>query len=338
MANPKYIDETLLPDTADESSKKVTKKAYSFRCDETLLEDMNTYAELEGVSMPQLLSNIMDDFLADKTLTNTYLPEYEGRYISIPSTLNNTNKIFEYELRYVMNNLDIWNARYGYISKKAANIQHKPVRRDEVMHEGMDFVVIPETVHISKVPEDTLMGGLTHTVDFKRIPYCLYCMYITVTKDGTVNHESMSWIDAMNKLRDVERYDLISHANAIKKRLNNLYNEYLEAVNFTDDYDMVNYNIYGKLLKIADDFNTGAILPASKSIDNIEYTAIVKQLPDNYDLINKIMKENKELKGMADELTAIKDIMSKVSSLSDDEILELFHKRNVDDLPESDDE
>ena len=333
MANPKYIDETLLPDTADESSKKVTKKAYSFRCDETLLEDMNTYAELEGVSMPQLLSNIMDDFLADKTLTNTYLPEYEGQYISIPSNVDD-KKIFEYELRYVMNNLDVWTGKYGYVS-----MYHESEKEmyDGLLHEGIDFVVIPETVHTSKVPDDVLMGGQVYNVDLNRIPSCLYCIHVTVNNCHHVDYKLISWIDAMNKLKSVKRYDIISYANGIKKRLDTLYDHYVNGLMYAEQ-DMVDYSTYGQLLKIAKDFNTGAILPASKSIDNIEYTAIVKQLPDNYDLINKIMKENKELKGMADELTAIKDIMSKVSSLSDDEILELFHKRNVEDLPESDDE
>ena len=335
MANPKYIDETLLPEPTDESNKNVTKKAYSFRCDETLLNDMTTYAEKEGIKMPQLLSNIMNDFLHDKTLTNTYLPEYEGQYISIPSNVN--EDAYEYELRYVMNNLDVWDSKYGYVSIHAANnkfkslvsdnVKFKPLSKSEdIIHEGIDFLIIPETVHTGNVPEDIVMGGLRHTVDLKRIPSCLYCMYITVSRNGSVRYEVISWIDAMNKLKAVERYDLISYANTIKKKLNELHDMFIIDITRYDE-EAVDYNTYGRLLKIANDFNTGAILPASNSIDNIEYAAIVEKLPDYYDLINKLMKENNELKGIADELTAIKKVMDKVDNLSDDELLEIFKKR-----------
>ena len=46
---------------------------------------MNKYAEIEGITLPQLLSNIMADFLENKTLTNTYTPIYQ--YINTEVTL-----------------------------------------------------------------------------------------------------------------------------------------------------------------------------------------------------------------------------------------------------------
>ena len=333
MANPKYIDESLLPDPTESNDKKVTKKAYSFRCDESLLEDITKYAEIEGASLPQILNDMIRDFLENKTLTNTYLPEYEGSYINIPSNVDGMyHKSFEYELRAVVNNLDEWSSKYGYAAK------HR--RTTGILHEGIDFLVIPETVHLSKLPEDAAAGGIMYTMNLHKISDCLYCMYITVTANGTVNYEVISWIDAMNKLKEVERYDLISHANTIKKKLDKLHQEYLNTVGMYDE-DIVAYNLYGKLLKIASDFNTGAILPASKSIDKIEYTPIVKQLPDNYALVNKLMKENRELKKIANEFQAFKDKFKEIERKSRDEVWEEFIQeqgKKEDDLPEGHDE
>lgn len=310
MANPKYIDEALLPDDAAESNdKKSSKKPYSFRCDETLLEDISKYAEIEGITLPQLLSNIMDDFLADKVLTNTYLPDHEGQYINIPSNVDKAIS-HEYEIRYVPNNLDVWHSKYGYISP-----EYKDHAIKSVKHEGIDFVVIPETVHLSKLPDDEVSSGRGHHVNLDKIPSCLYCIYITVGINGTVEAELISWIEAMNKLKAVGRYDLISHGNKIKKRLNSLYETYITERQWTDDRIFTD-EMYGRLRVISDKYNTGAILPASNSIDNIEYAAIVEHLPDNYDLINKLMKDSKKLKRMEDTingLTAdIDDIMERV--------------------------
>lgn len=329
MANPKYIDEALLPDaTEEESSRKVTKKPYSFRCDERLLDGIDKYAELEGITVPQVLSNIMDDFLKRLTLTNTYLPEYEGMYINIPSNVGKAI-YHEYDLRYVVNNLDEWTSEYGYISK---NRMH-----EGILHEGIDFLVIPETVHTSKLPDDEVGGGRGHHVNLEEIPSCLYCIYMTVDRTGLIEIDNISWITAMNKLKAVGRYDLISHGNKIKKRLNSLYETYITERQWTDDRIFID-EMYGRLRVIADKYNTGAILPAAKSIDNIEYAAIVESLPDIYDLINKLVKENMEITQMAAEITAIKSKIDDLNKLSDEEILDNISQGRVDDLPESDDE
>lgn len=344
MANPKYIDESLLPDASeDESNKKVTKKAYSFRCDERLLDEMSTYAKLEDTTMPQLLSKLMDEFLSDKVLTNTHLPEYEGQYINIPCNANE-DKSYEYELRYVSNNLDVWNSKHGYISTDFRDNKIKSVK-----HEGIDFVVIPETVHGSMLPDDEIMGIRCHHVNLNDIPSCLYCIYITVGINGTVETELISWITAMNKLKAVGRYDLISYGNKIKKRLNSLHQKWNTESQWYDDRIFTD-EIYVSLIRIADEFNTGAIIPADKSIDNIEYAPIVEHLPDNYDLINRLIKENDEykktFKRMEEIVERLDDLEcrreaweevknnNKISSTEDTQ--QHSKASDDDDLPESD--
>lgn len=332
MANPKYIDESLLYNVNDEEgNKKVSKKAYSFRCDETLLDGMNQYASIEGISMPQILSNLMADFLEKITLTNTYLPEYESRYINIPSNVN--DKVYEYEIRYVPNNLDVWSSSYGYISM-AERDRTKMKRPDDIIHEGIDFVVIPETLHLSKNPEHIAMATIPYHIKCDNIPYCLYSMYITVSRNGSVDYQVISWIDAMNKLKAAGRYDIISHANQIKMALEKLHDEYLNGVNICDDYDMIQYTIYGKLRRITSDFNTGAILPASESIDKIEYAPIVEHLPDNYDIINRLIKENKKYKGIFKEMQEIADRLDELESRNEvwDDL------KNKDEISSSDEE
>lgn len=330
MANPKYIKESLLPvEDKDETNKPVSKKTYSFRCDETLLDEINKYADLEGMKLPQLMQDIMHDFLEGKTLTNTYLPEYEGQYISIPS--NAADKFHEYEVRYVPNNLDVWTAKYGYISKNAPKVEH----------EGIDFTVIPETIHTGKLSESEKVDlRVDYSLDLTKVPCCLYCIYITVTGNGNVDYEVISWIDAMNKLKSVGRHDLISHANEIKKKLDSLHNDFMKYDRMYDEE--IWGSAYGRLLKIAKDYNTGAILPASSSIDNIEYAAVIEHIPDNYALINGIMEENNKYKKLVSKLD---ELLEKVDELEKnrDERNAIWEdlKSNPeedDDLPESDDE
>ena len=321
MANPKYIDESLIYNVTEEEENKGSKKPYSFRCDEKLLDDLKTYAKLEGTTMPNVVSNIISDFLENKTLNNTYLPEYEGQYISIPSNVN--EETYDYELRAIVNNLDEWDTTYGYVSKQY-----------RLLHEGIDFVVIPETLHGEKLPAMDQTKILDHALNLNNLPDCLYCIYMTVDRNHELNYEVISWIDAMNKLKESGKYDLISHANKIKKELNRMHEDYITERQLYDDEIMMWNGAYSKLLKIADTYNTGAILPASNSIDNIEYAPIIDKLPDNYNLL----KENKKLKDMEDELITIKNMIKELNDkeYTQDEILKYHESKH--DLPESDDE
>lgn len=332
MANPKYIDESLLPKEEEEVAiKKGSKKAYSFRCDETLLEDMTTYAKLDGISLPQLLSNLMADFLNDKVLSNDYLRGYAGIYININSNVN--EDIFEYELRFIMNNLDVWNSTYGYVSKYHES-EHNMY--DGTLHEGIDFLVIPETVHTGKLPDDAIMGMRQHHVNLDYIQSCLYCIYVTVDNNHGLNYEVISWIDAMNKLKAVGRYDLIAHGNKIKRRLNNLHQKWITEGQYIDDIVFID-DIYMNLLRIADEYNTGAILPADKSIDNIEYLPVIEKLPDAYEIISDLVKENKRLKKMEDKFNDIRAKIDEIENMSREELWEKYKERNANQDEISDD-
>ena len=315
MANPKYIDKIFLnkPEEEDDS-KNVIKKPYSFRCDETLLEDMNTYAELEGITVPQLISGVMADFINKKTLTNTYLTEYEGRYISIRSNADD-NVEFEYDLRYIFNNMDEWSSLHGYVSKKG--IGHG------IIHEGIDFLIIPETLHTGKLSESDKVGlNIDYSLNLNNIPKCIYCIYLTVDAGGNVEYDIISWIDAINKLKAVGRYDLISYGNAIKKKLESLYNDYIRDAGMYD-VELMWEVVYGRVLKIAKDYNTGAIIPASSSIDNIEYAPVVEHLPDSYQL----MKENDELKKQLSKVDEVMEIFDQMEAVAE-RLDELERKRN----------
>lgn len=334
MANPKYIDESLLPKEEEEDivNKKGSKKAYSFRCDETLLEDMTTYAKLDDISLPQLLSNLMADFLNDKVLSNDYLRGYAGIYINIPSNAVGS-RIFEYELRFIMNNLDVWNSSYGYVSKRHES-EHKMY--DGILHEGIDFLVIPETVHGAKLPDDEIRGLRCHHVELDYIPSCLYCMYVTVDNNHVVEYEVISWITAMNKLKAVGRYDLIAHGNKIKKRLNNLHQRWITERGWYDD--LFTDDIYVQLVRIAEEYNTGAILPADRSIDNIEYLPVIEKLPDAYEIISDLVKENKRLKKMEDKFNDIRAKIEEIENMNREEVWQEFIKGSDDNQDEISDD
>ena len=320
MANPKYIPQALRYKTKDheKEDEKVNKEPYSFRCDERLLDAMKKYAELDGIGLPELLSNIMANFIKGKTLTNTFLTDYEGMYINIESNAGHQED-HEYEIRYIVNNLDEWSSDYGYVSTQGLS--------NGILHEGIDFLVIPETVHtkdkLSELEAATLHRE--YDVQLDRIPSCLYCMYMTVDKAGRVEIDKISWTSAMNKLKAAGRYDMISHGNKIKKELDTLHQTYIYDSESGMYDDSIEYTLYGRLLKIAEKYNTGAILPASISIDNIEYAPIVENLPDNYDLINKIMKENDKYKKVAAE---VDDVLKRLDEL------EQQRDKSSDEIPD----
>jgi hypothetical protein len=226
--------------------------------------------------------------------------------------------VFEYEIRYVANNLDIWDG--GYRSKRMYH------GRNGILHEGIDFLVIPETLHINKLSEVEKVGlHVDYSLNLNNIPSCLYCIYLTVDNAYRVEYEVISWIDAMNKLKEADRYDLISYGNEIKKKLEALHNDYIRDEGMYD-VEMMWDAAYGRLLRIAKDYNTGAILPAESSIDNIEYTPIVKKLPDDYQLVNKLMRENHRLK------SKLSDIDNVLERLDD---LESRRRKEWDDIPDN---
>ena len=107
---PKYIDKSLIT-PPEKTPEKVSKKTYSFRCDEKLLAAITEYSKIADISLPQLLSGIISDFLEDKILTNDFITDYDGSYINLKSH-HDLQKNFEYELLYVPNNLDVWDDGY----------------------------------------------------------------------------------------------------------------------------------------------------------------------------------------------------------------------------------
>ena len=293
MANkPKYIDESLLPSNEEPTPKKVNKKAYSFRCDERLLAAIGEYADIEGISLPQLLSDLIADFLDGKILTNDFITDYDGSYINIRS--HDGQKNFEYELLYVPNNLDVWDDGYKSTS-------------EVFIHEGIDFVIIPETVHTRKIPDHEMpTKDMKYYVNLNKLPECLYCMYIFMDPDGEVGFHVVPFMEAVNKLKAAGRVDLIKYGHDIKKSLDRLHQNYITEKDYYDDISF-DRGVYRRLLYLRNKYNSGAIRDAESGLNSINEEYILRQLPDTSKFIKQLLDKNKEL---SDRMNRVEDILS----------------------------
>ena len=318
---PKFIDKSLITPPEKTPEKKVNKKPYSFRCDETLLAAITKYSEIAEIPLPQLLSEIISEFLEGKTLTNDFIYDYTGSYINIRS--HDGQKNFEYELLYLPNNLDVWDDGYRSIN-------------NAFIHEGIDFVIIPETVHTHKIPDHEMpTRDMKYYVDLNKIPDCLYCMHIFIDPSGTVGFHVVSFMDAVNKLKKAGRVDLINYGHDIKKKLDQLHQEYITEVGYYDDMDF-DRSIYRKLLYLRNKYNSGAIRDAESGLDSINEEYILRKLPDTSKFIKQLLDKNKEL---SDRMSKVEEIISdsieiiEKVKLTDEDVIE---KVKIDDVKPED--
>lgn len=332
MANPKYIDESLIPSTKEPEPKKVNKKAYSFRCDERLLAAISEYAEIDGISLPQLLSDLIADFMDGKILTNDFITDYDGSYINI---MSKDGRNFEYELIAIPNNLDVWDDGY-----KSKNPHFK--------HDGIDFVIIPEAVQTTKLPEmEWPAPYFTHNVDLSKLPECLYCIHIIMYKDGTVAHNKISFMDAINELKAAGRYDLIAKGHEMKKELDHLHSEFITERGRSGVLDSIFYesDFYSRLLNIRNKYNSGAIKDAASGLDNIDVKYALTHVPDTTNIIKQLIDKNNRLNERVNQMEGrfnnMMEAIDKVNDMSDEELWQMViaeHESNNSDPAEVDDD
>ena len=312
MGNPKFIP----------TQKKVT---YSFRIEEDRLDKVKQISKLNDIKLPQLMSNIVRDYLFNKTVYNTYLEDFEGMFIDLPDTTQGrgydelrgedywlSNLSFEYEIQSIPNNLDVWDSLLE---------TYKASSSGNYLHEGIEFLIVPELCEY----ENRCFTDLTKY---------LYCIYFIVKKDFIVEIEYIPFLEAINKIKKCDNYLLLNHALEIKEtleeRTETIENQIYWNAQQGKDYSEFDY-IWTELNTIAKKFNSGNIIPINESRKEIEYKASLQSMSDLEK--ENILKEYEEMKKKLKKMDSIierlneleenhKDLEDKVLGDIDEEKLE----------------
>lgn len=309
--------------------KDPTKRVqYTFRVKEDLMEDLKAYAKAKDQKIPRILNDIISEYFDGMNLSNTWLREELGAFITIPNEIpkmhvypinlvDNGQTGLTYEIKAMPNNMAVWNDKYGYISKT-----------QNVLYEGMEPMLIPG-----------LIEDLTLTADedtARTIAKCLFGIHIMHQDNDQLKVELVTINIAIAMLEKVNK-DMAKIFVNYRTMLNREINNALVNLNEVN-HDKVKKELLEKMEELASGINTGNVVPiATHSIayrnKNGSTTTnndndINQMLTRNPYLINQdlqkeigqLKKENKELKEQMDKVNEImektKDIMDKVEKMT----------------------
>ena len=304
-SNPKYLP---IP-------KKIP---YNIRMPKPLLDKLNAYAELTGNTTTDIVISALNNFINNKTVYNSYLPNIKGITIEIPVLAHqkmdfyNSNIIGEnpademynelsgypatteaFEVLKIPNNTDSFNAEFGFTTP-VGNVIGKG------KHSGIEFVILPDVY--TYYDNDDVFDAL-------------YCFYFDVEMDKLKSVKLIDYIDAINKANDVGNLTLKNNLTKCVGELKQL-NQDLENYDGYDDVEILNYIMDG-LKNIAATYNTGNIIPLGENIDDDIVAAKIKQNPE---YITGIIDDKIETI-VGDRLEAI--INEKVDEIFDEKMDEL---------------
>lgn len=309
--------------------KDPTKRVqYTFRVKEHLMEDLKAYAKAKDQKIPRILNDMISEYLDGMNLSNTWLREKLGAFITIPNDittakiypinlLDNSKDGLTYEIKTMPNNMAVWNDKYGYISKQK-----------NVLYEGMEPLLIPG-----------LIEDLTLTADkdtAQTIAKCLFGIHILQNDNGQLNVELVTMPSATAMLETVNK-DMakifVEHRTRLNREINNALINLNEA-----NHDKIKKELLEKLEELEKVTNTGNVVPiATKktvwhTVKFLEAEDIDVLTSNNPYLVNvhlqkeieQLKNENKELK---EEIQKINETVTKgVNDKIINEILEKVRK------------
>ena len=283
-----------------------------------LLDKLNAYAELTGNTTTDIVISALNNFINNKTVYNSYLPNIKGVTIEIPVLAHqkmdfyNSNLIGEnpaddmyselsgypatteaFEVLKIPNNTDSFNAEFGFTTP-VGNVIGKG------KHSGIEFVILPDVY--TYYDNDDVFDAL-------------YCFYFDVEMDKLKSVKLIDYIDAINKANDVGNLTLKNNLTKCVGELKQL-NQDLENYDGYDDVEILNYIMDG-LKKVAAKYNTGNIIPLGENIDDDIVAAKIKHNPE---YITGIIDDKIETI-VGDRLEAI--INEKVDEIFDEKMDEL---------------
>ena len=230
--------------------KDPTKRVqYTFRVKEDLMEDLKAYAQAKDQKLPRVLNDLLTESLEGMNLSNTWLREELGVFITIPNEiptkypinlLNNDRDGLKYEIKAMPNNLASWNDKYGYISKTK-----------NILYEGVEPILIPSFI------EDLTLTANKDTA--QTIAKCLFAIHVTKDNNGRINVNLININNATGKLQFINN-DMAKIFVQYRTMLNREINHALNHLNDVN-HDKVKKELMEALEELATGINTGNVVP-----------------------------------------------------------------------------
>lgn len=299
------------------------KVSYSFRINPQLLEDLKLYAKAKDEKLPNVLNEILEDYIFNFNLKNDYLEHYEGMLINIPfgehfltGGIDGTPRVefdagisdyldFEeeglnYEVNKIPNNLDVWDNVRGYTSR---------LYKNGIIHEGISLLIVPNLVLYPNLDFNYL------TTDV--IMNCLKYIYFVVNEDRTISVVGISYKECFRRLKQAGNnellYKLKSIDNLFYKFSIDFVREYGKSKDSVDLDSMDNFRmaLYKELVKFAKEYNDGNIVNLDENEINIDIAGDTND--SALKLENDILKDRiRELEDKQEELEIkLESIMDK---------------------------
>lgn len=295
--------------------KDPTKRVqYTFRVKEDLMEDLKVYAKAKDQKIPRILNDMIKEYLDGMNLSNTWLREELGAFITIPKDIA-TAKLYPvnlldkdvdgltYEIKAMPNNMAIWNDKYGYISSQK-----------NVLYEGMEPMLIPG-----------LIEDLTLTADkdtAQTIAKCLFGIHVLQYDNGQLKVELVTMPIAIALLEHANK-DMAKIFVNYRTQLNREINNKLSFLNEVNQ-DKIKKELLEDLEELAMGINTSNVVPITSIIWDkakiLQAKSELDTVSNNPFIVNdqlqkevgQLQKENEELK---EEIKKINETLDETKKI-----------------------
>ena len=230
------------------------KVSYSFRIEEALLEDLKLYSKATGKKLPETFNDLLKESIEGVTVDNTYLKGYpnntlitipniidmdkdlqsKGLYTLIDEAINVLDPDLEgfiYEVKQIPNNLDVWDNRKPILDVSSPNLNkhngrgYKSRHYPELIHEGIEFVLIPDMIKPYQIKDCIQPQDIT-------LYKCLVPIYFTVSLDNSFTIEVISMKEALSKIKETNNFELLDEITSLNMRVK----EIIDSIILNLDY------------------------------------------------------------------------------------------------------
>lgn len=280
------------------------KVSYSFRIEEDLLDDLKAYAQATNRKLPETLNVLLKKQLEGITVSDTYLKNEKGTIITIPFNLLGDNKSvinlhkvkngWNYQIKQIPNNLDIWTINKGFISLDK-----------NYLHQGIELVLIPDL--FSKEFFVNLRNLEVHSLgpsERSKLNKVLVPILFSMKKDKTIDINIISINEALVLARNSKKAELIQLIETNFNKINKLMQNLLFKIETSRGYERYYREVVSELELLSREINTKNIIKLDEVIafDNIEF-----DFDDSIDVSNENL-----IKELQSELNNVKkDLMRK---------------------------
>lgn len=246
---------------------------YGFRIGESNLNKLHSVAESCNLQTQDLLNNIVEDYLEDRTCYNIYLEHYKDYVFTIPINLffNSDNNLSD---KFIYFNLDDWNINNQEMRKQYLESWNRELSEDniEIKRTPKDLLDILETYHVYRLPNNLDTWSINEQT------------YYYEELDKHAGIEFFINVDLAFRAKD----DLVFYSDC-------LYCFYFELKNHNITINLISYSKALKLLEEANNITeTNRLKMIILELDQCQDEDELKELAEKWNTGNIVNIKDKE--------------------------------------------